>query len=132
MRAFLERIKRCFSTDLNSDWDSWPRSQRKNLVTRFLRGLTKEDYDHTSTPKDRDTLAAKSWDALVLEVVKVDRIIGPRARRFTRLQQQVNQTSHVPGNPAGFDAADHTISQPRGDPDKALYPCPLRHPHRNR
>ena len=51
MRAFLERIKRCFSTDLNSDWDSWPRSQRKNLITRFLRGLTKEDYEHTSPPR---------------------------------------------------------------------------------
>ena len=73
MRAFLERIKRCFITDLNSEWDTWPRAQRRNLITRFLRGLVKEDYDHTSTPKDRDALAEKSWPTLMLK------IIGPRS-----------------------------------------------------
>ena len=52
MRAFLERIKKEFSKDLNTEWDTWPRQQRRNQVRRFLMGLVKEDYDHSSTPKD--------------------------------------------------------------------------------
>ena len=58
LRAFLERIKRHFIKDLNTEWDTWPRAQRRILVSRFLKGMVKEDYDHTSTPKDRDALAA--------------------------------------------------------------------------
>ena len=61
MRAFVERIKREFSKDLNTDWDTWPRQQRRNLVRRFLMGLVREDYNHTSTPKDVDALAEKGW-----------------------------------------------------------------------
>ena len=82
LRAFLERIKRCFIQDLNTEWYAWPRAQRRNLITRFLRGMVKEDFDHTSTPKDRDALAEKSWPALMLIFIEVDRVIGPRARRF--------------------------------------------------
>ena len=82
LRAFLERIKRCFIQDLNMEWYTWPRAQRRNLITRFLRGVGKEDFDHTSTPKDRDALAEKSWPALMLIFIEVDRVIGPRACRF--------------------------------------------------
>ena len=42
--------------------------------------MVKEDYDHTSTPKDWDALAEKSWPALMLKIIEVDRVIGPRAR----------------------------------------------------
>ena len=73
MQAFLERIKRCFIQDLNTEWDTWPRAQRRNLITRFLRGLVKEDYDHTSTPKDRFALTEKSWPALMLQIIEVAR-----------------------------------------------------------
>ena len=84
MRAFLERIKREFSKDLNAEWDTWPRQQRRNLVRRFLMGLVREDYKHTSTPKDVDALAEKGWPELVLIFIDVDRVIGPWARRFIR------------------------------------------------
>merc|ERR1711917_97918 len=85
MRAFLERIKRDFSKDLNTDWDSWPRQQQRNLVRRFLAGLVEEDYKHTSTPKD--VHAERGWPELVLLFMDIDRIIGPRGRRFTRTPQ---------------------------------------------
>ena len=88
MRAFLERIKKEFSKDLNTEWDTWPRQQRRNQVRRFLMGLVKEDYDHPSTPKDVHSLAEKGWPELVL--IDIDCIIGPRARRLLRPQQQVN------------------------------------------
>merc|ERR1711917_163027 len=110
MRAFLERIKRDFSKDLNTDWDSWPRQQRRNLIRRFLAGLVEEDYKHTSTPKDVHALAEKGWPELVLLFMDIDRIIGPRGRRFTRVpQQEVRQAQHAPAAPTpdrqAWDAA---------------------------
>ena len=45
-------------------------------------GLVKEDYNHSSTPKDVHSLAEKSWPDLMLAFIEVDRIIGPRARRL--------------------------------------------------
>merc|ERR1711951_14163 len=110
MRAFLERIKRSFSKDLNPDWDSWPRQQRRNLVRRFLAGLVKDDYEHTSTPKDVQALAERGWPEMVLIFMDIDCIIGPRGRRFTRTpQQEVRQAQHAPAVPTSnlpaWDAA---------------------------
>ena len=110
MRAFLERVKRDFSKDLNTEWDTWPRQQRLNLIRRFLAGLIEEDYKHTSTPKDVHALAEKGWPELVLLFMDIDRIIGPRGRRFTRApQQEVRQAQHPPVAPTSdrqaWDAA---------------------------
>ena len=105
LRAFLERIKHHFIQDLNTEWDTWPQAQRRNLVSRFLKGMVKEDFDHASTPKDRDALAEKSWPALLLTFIEVDRIIGPRARRLHRPKQQVSQANDAPSNPATWDTA---------------------------
>merc|ERR1712155_93910 len=110
MRAFLERIKRSFSKDLNPDGDSWPRQQQRNLIRRFLAGLVKDDYEHTSTPKDVHVMAAKSWPELIRIFMDIDRIIGPRGRRFNRVpQQEVHQTQHAPAAPSSarptWDAA---------------------------
>ena len=67
-------------------------------MSQFLMGMVKEDYNHTSTPKDQDALAEKSWPALMLTFIEVDRIIGPRARRLQRPKKQVSQASDAPTN----------------------------------
>ena len=78
----MERVKRHFSQDLNTEWESWPWTQRRNMIDSFLKGMTQADYNHTTTPKDVDHLAEKSWPELLRTFIEVDRVIGPRSRRF--------------------------------------------------
>ena len=54
--AFLGRIKHWFIRDLNTEWETWPRKQRRNLVSKFLLGLV--DYNHSNLPEDCDKLVA--------------------------------------------------------------------------
>merc|ERR1712219_73547 len=59
---------------------------------------------------DVHTLAERGWPELVLIFMDIDRIIGPRARRFTRTpQQEVRQAHHAPAaptpNPPAWDTA---------------------------
>ena len=84
LRAFLDSIKRWFIRDLNTEWGTWLQKQRRNLVSKFLMDLVKEDYNHSQMPKDCDKLAALSWKALVLKFVEVDRIIRPRGHRSAK------------------------------------------------
>ena len=70
LRALLERIKRWFIKDLNTEWETWPQKQRQNLVSQFLLGLVDDDYNHSALPKDCDTLAAHSWKDLVLKFIE--------------------------------------------------------------
>ena len=46
LRAFVMRAKQHFSWDLGTEWDSWPRVQRRNLIRRILKGMTHLDYKH--------------------------------------------------------------------------------------
>ena len=57
------------------------------------------------TPKDVHSLAEKSWPDLMYAFIKVDRIIGPRARRLHRPKQQVSQANHAPPSPAANPTA---------------------------
>ena len=132
LRALLERVKRHFSKDLNPEWDSWPRAQRRNLVTRFLRGMTRADYNHTSTPKDLDDLAARNWPDLVRTFVEMDHVIGPRARHIDRTRREVDRVDwepladptqatnggQAPPTPGDHDRADgtHAARLPMGQP----------------
>ena len=73
----MERVKRHFSQDLNTEWESWPWTQRRNMIDSFLKGMTQADYNHTTTPKDVDHLAEKSWPELLRTFIEVDHVIGP-------------------------------------------------------
>ena len=53
----------------------------------FLRGMLNEDYRHPATPKDPDHMANHGWPELMRTIVEADRVIGPRARPFTRLDE---------------------------------------------
>ena len=71
-REFAERTRLHFIQDLGTSWDQWPRTQRWNLIRKFLGGIHQERYDRLGIYGDEEYLADLSWSELLSGVSWAD------------------------------------------------------------
>ena len=71
-REFAERTRLHFIQDLGTSWDQWPRTQRWNLIRKFLGGIHQERYDRLGIYGEEEYLADLSWSELLSGVSWAD------------------------------------------------------------
>ena len=74
--AFMYRIYFTFTADLGPNYKRWPDPTKKNMVDKFIQGVTKADWSISAFNKSPKFLLSLSFDALMAHLQKADKQMG--------------------------------------------------------